>query len=87
MCRDIVDTSSSPDRLIVAAWIESESTNQLACVEVKDADVAVGDEQLHRPTLVGPANADVVEPAVVAQGDGALGVDLVVGDAEVGLGA
>ncbi len=43
------------------------------------------DEQLDRPSLVSPADADVVQPAVVAQGHGAAGVDLVLADTEVGL--
>jgi hypothetical protein len=35
---------------------------------------------------VGPAGADVVEPALVAQGDDAGGVDAVAADAVVGIG-
>lgn len=46
--------------------------DQLARASIKNPDVAVGDEQLDRPPLVGPADADVMELAVVAQGDGAL---------------
>jgi hypothetical protein len=82
MSRDIVDISTPSDRLVVAAGIEGEPADQLACVGVEDSDVAVGDEELDRPPLVGPADADVVELAVVAQSDGALRVDLVVADAE-----
>jgi hypothetical protein len=36
--------------------------------------------------LMGPADADVVEPAVVAEGDFAIGVDAVRADAVVGVG-
>ncbi len=86
MSRDIVDISTPSDRLVVAAGIEGELADQLARVRVEDPDVAVGDEELDRPALVGPAEADVVQLAVVAQGDGAAGVDLVVADPEVGLG-
>ena len=37
--------------------------------------------------FVGSADADVVEPAVVAEGDGACFVDSVVADSEVGVDA
>jgi len=46
MSRDIVDTSTPSGRLVVATGIESEPTDQLACVEVQDADVAIGYEEL-----------------------------------------
>lgn len=85
MSRDIVDTSTPSDRLVVATRIEGEPANQLACVEVEDPDVPIGNEELDRLAFVGPAEADVMELAVVAQGDGAAGVDLVVADAEVGI--
>jgi hypothetical protein len=74
------------DRLVVASGIEGEPADQLAGVGGEDPDVEIGDEQLDRPALVGPAEADVVQPAVVAKGDGAAGVDLVLADPEVGVG-
>lgn len=79
-----MDSSTPSDRLVVANWIEGELPDQLSCFQVQHADVTVGDQSLDRPVLVGTADADVMQPVVVAQGDGALGVDLVVGDAEVG---
>lgn len=82
MSRDIVDISTPSEWLVVAVGVEGEPTDELAGVE--DPDVAVGDEELDRPALAGSADADVVQLAVVAQGDLALGVDLVVADAEVG---
>ena len=75
MSRDIVDISTPSDWLVVAARIEGEPADQLTCAAVENRDLAVDDEQLDRPPLVGPADADVVELAVVAQSDGALGVD------------
>jgi hypothetical protein len=48
--------------------------------------VQVVDEQNHGGSGVGSADADVVESAVDAQGDGAGVVDLVVADAVVGVG-
>ena len=62
MSRDIVDTSIPSDRLVVAAGIEGEPPNQLTRAQIEDPDVAVGDEQLDCPALVGAAEADVVEP-------------------------
>jgi hypothetical protein len=69
MSRDIVDTSTPSDRLVVATWIESESADQLTCVEVEDPNVEIGHEELDRPPLVSPAEANVMQPAVVAKGD------------------
>jgi len=61
MSRDIVDTSAPSDRLVVAARIEGERPDQLARPQVEDADVAICDQQLDRPALVGTANADVMK--------------------------
>ena len=47
-----------------------------------DSNVEGGDEQGYGGVFVG--SADVVEPAVVADGDGAWFVDAVVSDSEVG---
>ena len=49
-----------------------------------DSDVEVGDQQGYGGVFVGSADADVVESAVVADGDGACFVDAVVSDSEVG---
>ena len=51
-----------------------------------DADLQVVDEQDDVGSGVGPADADVVELAVVAEGDAAGGVDDVAADAVVGVG-
>jgi hypothetical protein len=51
---------------------------------VDDADVQVGDEGQDVGAGVAAADADVVEPAVVADGDDPVRVDLVVPDAVVG---
>ena len=61
MSRDIVDTSTPSDRLVVATRVEGEPADQLACPGVEDADVQIGDEQLDRLALVGAAEADVVQ--------------------------
>jgi hypothetical protein len=85
MSRDIVDSSTPSDRLVVAIGIEDELADQLAGVGGEDPNLAIDDEELDRPPLVGSAEADVMQPAVVAKGDGAAGVDLVMADAKVGL--
>jgi len=59
--RDIVDSSTPSDRLVVATRIEGEPANQLTCVEVEDPDVSVGDEELDRLAFMSPAEADVME--------------------------
>ncbi len=55
-------------RLVVAPRIERELTEELA-VEVDHTDLLIGDEELDRAALVGPADADFVEAAVVAEAD------------------
>ena len=55
-------------------------------IGVDDADVEVLDEQDDAGSGVGSADADVVESAVVAEGDGAGFVDAVVADPVVGVG-
>ena len=84
MSRDIVDSwSGCADRLVVLGWVEDE-VSELGAVEAEDADVAAGDEHDHPPVAVGGADGDVVEPGVVAEGDGAVGADAVVADAVAG---
>ena len=51
----------------------------------EDADVAILDQDQDVGAGVASADADVVEPAVVAQGEHAAGVDLVVTDAVMGV--
>jgi hypothetical protein len=50
---------------------------------VEHADVQVVDQNEHRCAGVSAAQTDVVQPAVVPQGELAFGVDLVVADPEV----
>src|SRR5829696_1226957 len=70
--------------LVVPGGVEDELADQLAGVASDDSDVQVVDEQGDVGAAGGGAEADVVELAVVAQGDGAAGVDGVVADAVVG---
>ena len=72
--------------LVVASWVDFEVAEKFSGGGVDDADVEVVDEQDDVGSGVGPADADVVESAVNAQGDDAAGVDAVVSDACVGLG-
>ncbi|HEV8651831.1 MAG TPA: hypothetical protein VG276_21145 [Actinomycetes bacterium] len=51
----------------------------------EDADVSIVDEDEDVGAGVASADADVVEPAVVSQGEDAAGVDLVVADAVMGV--
>ena len=71
--------------LIVAGRVEGEFAEQLAGGGVDDADLGVLDEQQDVGSGVGPADADVVELAAVAQGDGAGGADDVGADPVVGV--
>jgi hypothetical protein len=69
--------------LVVAGEIEGEVAEDLAGGGVDDADVEVGDEEEDGGSGVGSSEADVVESAVVAEGDAAGGVDAVAADAPV----
>ena len=55
--------------LVVPGRVEGQFADQLAGVAVDDADVQVVDEQGDGGAGEAGAEADVVEPAVVAQGD------------------
>jgi hypothetical protein len=70
-------------RLVVLCWIEGQGSDELAGVAVNDPDVEVGDEGQDAGSGVGAAEADVVEAAVVTDGDDAAVVDAVVVDAVV----
>ena len=72
--------------LVVAGGVEGEVVEEFAGGGVDDADVEVGDEQEDGGSGVGSPDAEVVEAAVVAQGDFAGAVDAVVADAPVGVG-
>ena len=72
--------------LVVDVGVEGEVAEEFARGGVDDADVEVGDEGGDGGSGVGSADADVVESAVVAQGDAAGLVDGVVADSPVGVG-
>ena len=71
--------------VVAASGVEGEVAVELAGGGVDDADVEVGDEQDDAGSGEASADADVVEVAVVAHGDGAGGVDAVVADPVVGV--
>jgi hypothetical protein len=73
--------------LVVAGGVEGEVSEQLAGGLVDDADLEVVDQEQDVGAGVGAADADVVESAGVAEGDGACFVDLVAADAAVVVGA
>lgn len=72
--------------LVVAAGVDGEFAQELAGGGVDDADVEVVDEQDDVGSGVGSTTADVVQPTVDAQGDGAGLVDAVVTDSHLGVG-
>ena len=55
--------------LVVAGGVEGEFAEEFACGGVDDADVEVLDEHQDAGSGVGPADADVVEAAAVAEGE------------------
>ena len=73
------------DGLVALAGVEGELAEDLAGGAVEDGDVEVVDQEQDAGSGVGPADADGVEAAAVAQGDLAAGVDAVGADAVVGV--
>ena len=72
--------------MVVDVRVQDQIADEFSGDGVDDADVQVLDEQDHAGSLVGSADADVVQSAVVAQRHGACFVDGVVADPVVGLG-
>jgi hypothetical protein len=70
--------------LVVVAGVQDQLAEQLAGVAVDHPDVSVVDEQADRGAGQPDAETDVVQPAVVAQSDGAPAVDFVLLEAVVG---
>jgi len=71
--------------VVAAGGVEGEVSEQFAGGGVDDADVEVGDEEDDAGSGERPAEGDVVEVAVVAEGDVAAVGDAVVTDAPVGV--
>ena len=92
MCQDMCKVRTCAGRgfsglvlgLVVAGWVKGEVSEEFTGLGCDDSDVEVGDQQGYGGVFVGSADADVVEFAVVADGDGACFVDAVVSDSEVG---
>jgi len=70
--------------LVVPGGVEDQLAQEFAGGGVDDADVEVLDEEEDAGSGVGSSDADVVQSAVVAQGDGAGVVDAVAADPFVG---
>src|SRR5215212_4360686 len=66
--------------LVVDVWVEDELADDFAGGGVDDADVEAVDQHQDGGSGVGSADADVVEPAVVAEAEFAVGVDDVAAD-------
>ena len=71
--------------MVVAGGVEGELAEEFS-VWGDDPDVAVGDEHEDCASVVAGSHADVVEPALVADGDGSVFVDFVVADPVVRVG-
>jgi hypothetical protein len=72
-----------PSGLVVAGGVEGQLAEEFAGVAVDDADVEVVDEHGDGGAGAAPPDADVVEAAVVPQGEGAVSVETVGADAAV----
>jgi hypothetical protein len=57
---------------------------ELCPFEGQDRDLESGDEHQHSPPLVGPADADVVQAALVPDSDASRTIDLVAADSIAG---
>jgi hypothetical protein len=72
--------------LVVAAGVEGEFAEQFAGGGVDDPDVQILDDHDYVGSGVGSADADVVQPPGMADGDHAGVVDAVAADPVVGVG-
>src|SRR5438105_11824392 len=79
LLQDIVDRPSAAEAEVEAVGVELELADELS-VGGEDADVGGGDEEVHLAVAVLDADADVAETSQVADGDAAVGVDLVLAD-------
>ncbi len=75
-----MDRPASVEGLVIAGGVDRERTEELA-VLAHDADVSAGHEDEDRLVAVRGSDADVSEPAAIAQGDGADLVDPVMANA------
>jgi site-specific DNA recombinase len=85
MSRVMVDSLGLCEGLVVVGGVECEFSDELP-VEVYDADLLVGDEELDWAAFVGSSEADFVEATHVAQADLPGLVDLLLADTEVRFG-
>src|SRR6266851_5993073 len=82
LLQDIVHRPAASETVVVSICLECQRSEKLTVVG-HDADVGVGDEKVDLPVLVHGTDANVPEPAEVAQGDPAEAIDFVVADAVV----
>src|SRR5712691_7584614 len=75
-----MDRPASVEGLVVAGWVDGQSAEELALLG-HDSDLSAGHEDVDGFVVVSGSDADVSEPAAVAQGDRAGLVDAVVTDA------
>jgi hypothetical protein len=72
--------------LVIDSWVEDKFADEFAGGGVDDADVAVVDQHQDGGSGVGSSDADVVQPAVVAEGEFAVAVDHIAADPGLRLG-
>jgi len=75
-----MDWPASVEWLVVAGWVDGQSAEELALLS-HDPDLSASHEDVDGFVPVRGSDADVSEPAAVAQGDRAGLVDVVVTDA------
>jgi hypothetical protein len=76
---DIVPRSAPSQGLVVAVRIQRQLTEQLAVFR-EDPNLQIGDQDEDPRPGKSAAEPDVVQPAVVAKGDGPSAIDLVLAD-------
>ena len=60
--------------LVIHGWVENQVTDEFAGVRLDDPNVAAVDQHQDGGSGVGSADADVVQSAVMAEGEFAVGV-------------
>ena len=70
--------------MVIPRWVEGEDPQGFACGR-EDPDLGIGDHEHDRLALETGSHPDVTELSLVAKGQLATGVDLVVADAQVAM--
>ena len=83
MSHDIADECTSAEALVIAGGVKGQLAEQRAFLG-DYTDMVPDDEKADGAVLVSQPEADVAEPAEIAQGDSTKAVDFILANSEMG---